>query len=116
MFRWTVRSFKKFGSRIFGEYVKPVRRPKRGLTSVPPIGAFALLNAEAWPAARILACECDPENVQLLRKKLQGHPNVEIMAGAVVGEEREQVDFHAIPDKFRNNSGGGSCYLNEPEV
>src|SRR5262249_54020392 len=49
------------------------------------IGAFSLLAAAAWPGARVLACEADPENCALLRENLAGRANVEVVAAAVVG-------------------------------
>src|SRR5437879_3936223 len=34
------------------------------------IGAFAVLAATLWPACRLIACECDPDNVVLLKRNL----------------------------------------------
>jgi len=35
------------------------------------MGAFAVLAATLWPGCRLIACECDPENVALLKRNLQ---------------------------------------------
>src|SRR6266404_4525011 len=34
------------------------------------IGAFAVLAATLWPGCRLIACECDPENIVLLKRNL----------------------------------------------
>jgi FkbM family methyltransferase len=78
------------------------------------IGAFALLAAEAWPAARVIACEADPDNCTLLRKNLQGRQKVEIVPAAIVADDVPEVDFNMVADKARYNSGGGSCVRDEP--
>jgi FkbM family methyltransferase len=78
------------------------------------IGSFALMAAKAWPQSRIIACECDPENLQLLRQNVQGCPNVEVVEAAIVGDDVSEVGFNAIPDKFGQNSGSGSCFIKEP--
>jgi FkbM family methyltransferase len=77
------------------------------------IGAFAVLAAEAWPGARILACEADPDNFALLAENLQGRRNVEAVRAAVVGEDVPEVEFHLVLDKAAHNSGGGSCARHE---
>ncbi|HEV3117221.1 MAG TPA: FkbM family methyltransferase, partial [Gemmataceae bacterium] len=91
------------------------------------IGAFAVLAATLWPGCRLIACECDPENVALLKRNLleadketrrpgdkETLPNVRIVDAAIVGEEVSEVEFHAVADKAGRNSGGGSCFLREP--
>jgi FkbM family methyltransferase len=80
------------------------------------IGAFARMAAEAWPAARIIACEPNPENFALLGRNLAGVANVVGLPVAVVGEDVPEVDFHAIADKVAANSGGGSCARSEPDA
>jgi FkbM family methyltransferase len=79
------------------------------------IGAFCLLAAEAWPNARIIACEPDPDNVALLRQNVSGRPNIEVVPAAILGEERAQAEFRMVPDKANSNSGGGSCARSEPD-
>jgi len=91
------------------------------------IGAFAVLAATLWPGCRLIACECDPENVALLKRNLvkadkearrggdkETPANVRIVEAAIVGEEVAEVEFHAVADKAGRNSGGGSCFLREP--
>jgi FkbM family methyltransferase len=78
------------------------------------IGAFSVLAAEAWPQARVLALEADPENFALLRQNLNGHRNVEALQAALVGDDVKEVEFHAVLDKAAHNSGGGSCVRHEP--
>jgi FkbM family methyltransferase len=78
------------------------------------IGIFSLLAAETWPAARIIACEPDPENCALLRENLAGYQRVEFVAAAIVGEDVAEVNFHAVVNKAKHNSGGGSCVREEP--
>jgi hypothetical protein len=34
---------------------------------------------------------------------------VEVVAAAIVPDDVNEVEFHAVPDKTRFNSGGGSC-------
>jgi FkbM family methyltransferase len=80
------------------------------------IGAFALMAAEAWPAARVVACEADAENFALLRHNLAGYPTVELVEAAVVGEDVPEVEFHAVRDKANGNSGGGSYARSEPDT
>jgi FkbM family methyltransferase len=79
------------------------------------IGAFSLLASELWPAARVIACEPDPENARLLRANLAGRPGAEIVEAAVVDGDGGEVAFHLVPDKAGRNSGGGSCVRPEPE-
>jgi FkbM family methyltransferase len=91
------------------------------------IGAFAVLAATLWPGCRLIACECDPDNLALLKQNLLGAgketrrlgdketlANVRIVEAAIVGEEVAEVEFHAVTDKAGRNSGGGSCFLREP--
>jgi len=96
------------------------------------IGAVAVLAATLWPGCRLIACECDPDNLTLLKRNLQAlgengvrpseeipkgqtpFPNVRIVEAAIVGEEVAEVEFHAVADKAGRNSGGGSCFLREP--
>ena len=83
------------------------------------IGAFAVLAAALWPGCRLIACECDPDNVVLLKRNLvegdkETLANVRIVEAAIVGEEVAEVEFHAVADKAGRNSGGGSCFLREP--
>jgi FkbM family methyltransferase len=94
----------------------------RGITKIPAtvvdigahIGVFSIMAAESWPSARIIACEADRENFDLLRKNVYGHPNIEAVEAAIVGEEISEVDFNSVVDKFVSNSGGGSCARTEP--
>lgn len=78
------------------------------------IGAFAVMAAEAWPGAQILACEADPDNVDLLRRNLAGYSNVAIVPAAITGDDIGEVDFRMVGDKTLGNSGGGSCCRPEP--
>jgi FkbM family methyltransferase len=78
------------------------------------IGSFSLLAAEAWPEARVIACEADPDNVILLQKNLAGRSQVETVAAAVVGEDVAEIEFHTVLDKIGSNSGGSSCVRAEP--
>jgi FkbM family methyltransferase len=78
------------------------------------IGAFSLLAAEAWPGARVIACEPDPENAALFRRNLAGRRGIELVEAAVLGEEFQVILFHAVADKAAHNSGGGSCARDEP--
>lgn len=95
--------------------VRDVPRPPRTVLDVGAhLGGFAVLAAESWPKARILAGEADPDNVALLRQNLEGRPNAEVVAAAIVGEEREAVDFYQVRDKVGMNSGGGSCCRADP--
>lgn len=43
------------------------------------IGAFTLLACHLWHQARVIALETDPGNSDLLRRNLEGHPQVEIV-------------------------------------
>lgn len=78
------------------------------------IGAFTLLAAATWPRARILACECDPDNAQLLRANLAGHANVEVVEAAIGADAVQDIPFDQVVDKIHGNSGGGSCVRTEP--
>jgi FkbM family methyltransferase len=78
------------------------------------IGVFTLLAAEAWPGARVIACEADPENFALLRENVAGRCSVETVQAAVVGADATEVDFRCVADKAAHNSGGGSCVRDEP--
>jgi FkbM family methyltransferase len=73
------------------------------------IGAFTVFAARMWPSARIIACEADPENCELLRQNVSGLDRVEIVEAAICGEDTNGIDFYSVADKFRQNSGGGSC-------
>jgi FkbM family methyltransferase len=78
------------------------------------IGAFTIMAAKAWPDARIVAAEADPENAALLRSNLSGCRNVEIVEAVIVGDNLKDVQFHRVVDKTNHNSGGGSCKRDEP--
>jgi FkbM family methyltransferase len=78
------------------------------------IGAFTLLACHAWPGARVIACEADVENFDLLRRNLAARQGVETVQTAILGEEVREADFFAVPDKATANSGGGSCTRAEP--
>ena len=67
-----------------------------------------------WPDARVIACECDPENFQLLQKNLRGYSRVEPVQKVVLGEDASEADFFLLPDKFTQNGGAGSCVRKEP--
>jgi len=95
--------------------VRAIARPPRIVVDIGAhIGAFAALAAESWPGCRVWACECDPDNLTLLRKNVSSRPNVHIVEAAIVGEDVAEVEFNAVSDKFGRNSGGGSCFLREP--
>jgi len=79
------------------------------------IGAFALLARALWPAARIVACEADPENARLLRHNLACHEGIEIVEAAIVRDDETHVEFHAVGNKAHSNSGGGSLCRPEPD-
>ncbi len=78
------------------------------------IGAFALLTRAAWPQARIIACEADPENFSLLQRNLNGTAAIETVPAAIVAEDVAEIAFNAVVDKARGNSGGGGCARPEP--
>jgi FkbM family methyltransferase len=78
------------------------------------IGAFTLLARQTWPAARVIACEADPENFRLLERNLAGKAGIEAVPAALVAEEVTEVDFRAVCDKVFGNSGGGTCSRPEP--
>jgi FkbM family methyltransferase len=78
------------------------------------IGLFALLAAETWPAARVIACEADPDNAALLRRNVAGRPGIDVVEAAIVGADVPLVDLHVVVDKAGGNSGGGSCVRPEP--
>ena len=78
------------------------------------IGGFALLAATAWPGCRVIACECDADNLQLLKANVTGHPEIEVVEAAIVGADISEIEFHAVADKAGDNSGGGSCFIREP--
>ncbi|HLN32178.1 MAG TPA: FkbM family methyltransferase [Gemmataceae bacterium] len=78
------------------------------------IGAFSLMASEAWPEARIIACEADPDNYALLQKNVSSHPRIETVEAAIVAEDTQEVSFNRVIDKARGNSGGGSCCRPEP--
>jgi FkbM family methyltransferase len=78
------------------------------------IGGFSILAASAWPSARIIACEADPENFALLKRNLAGLRNVESIQAAVVAENVSEIEFNMVVDKAAHNSGGGSCVRDEP--
>jgi FkbM family methyltransferase len=81
------------------------------------IGSFAILAAHRWPQARILACEADLGNFALLEhhlKNLAGGHHVDPVNRVVLGEDATETDFWMVADKSRSNSGGGSCWRQEP--
>jgi FkbM family methyltransferase len=80
------------------------------------IGAFSVRAHRAWPNARIIACEPDPDNLQLLKQNLHGCTNVEIVAAAIVSDNVSEVDFFQVTDKVGQNSGGGGCVPREPDT
>jgi FkbM family methyltransferase len=91
------------------ELLKVTQAPRLVLDVGAHIGAFSTFAAELWTAARIIACEPDPENVVLLRKNLAGRAHIDIVAAAILAQDEREVDFHAVADKVGRNSGGGSC-------
>jgi GT2 family glycosyltransferase/tetratricopeptide (TPR) repeat protein/SAM-dependent methyltransferase len=78
------------------------------------IGTFAVLAAESWPGARVIACEPDPDNFGLLEQNLRGRSRIELVQAAVLGDDRPEVEFHRVADKVSGNSGGGSCAAPSP--
>jgi FkbM family methyltransferase len=78
------------------------------------VGAFSVRAHQAWPKARIIACEPDSDNFQLLQQNVQTCKNVETIRAAIVAEEVNEVDFFQVTDKAHQNSGGGSCSRAEP--
>ena len=88
--------------------------PKTVIDIGAHIGGFALLAATAWSGCRVIACECDPDNLQLLNTNIAGHPQIEVVEAAIVGKDISEIEFHAVSDKAGDNSGGGSCFLREP--
>ena len=78
------------------------------------IGIFSVQVAEMWPEARIIACEADPQNAELLRHNVRSRPRIEVVEAAIIAEESESISFYAVPDKAAQNSGGGS--LQRPEA
>ncbi len=78
-------------------------------------GAFAVLAARTWSQARVIACECDPDNFLLLRRNVAGCPNVELVEAAVLADDVPRVEFHTVLDKAGRNSGGGSCLHGDAE-
>jgi FkbM family methyltransferase len=78
------------------------------------IGAFSVMAAEAWPEARVIACEADPENYLMLRENLCGRHNIETVKAAIIGQDLNEVEFNAVIDKSAYNSGGGTCVRDEP--
>lgn len=78
------------------------------------IGVFSVQVGELWPKARIIACEADPQNAELLRSNVRSRPRIEVVEAAIVADETERVSFHALPDKAAQNSGGGSVRRPEP--
>jgi FkbM family methyltransferase len=73
------------------------------------IGIFSLFATMIWPNARIVACEADPENFQLLSRNTFGRTRIELIEGAATDADDTEITFHAVTDKFALNSGGGSC-------
>jgi FkbM family methyltransferase len=95
--------------------VKALAQPPATVVDIGAhIGAFSILAAEAWPGARVIACEADPDNCALLHQNLNGHHNVEAVQAAIVGEDVTEAEFHQVADKAAHNSGGGSCARHEP--
>src|SRR5258707_555735 len=107
------------GHNQHGENHRRYWRPHRRLC-----GSLA---ATLWPGCRLIACECNPDNVALLKRNLlqadketgrggdkETLANARIVEAAIVGEEVSEVEFHAVADKAGRNSGGGSCFLREP--
>jgi FkbM family methyltransferase len=73
------------------------------------IGGFVLLARKLWPTARVVACEADPDNAQVLRMNIWGDANVDAVEAAIVADDISEIEFHAVRDKASSNSGGGSC-------
>lgn len=95
--------------------VRLVAEPPRTVVDIGAhIGAFTVMAAEAWPGARVVACEADPQNFRLLRKNVGGRMNVEAVPLAVVGSVVTEVEFYATADMVGGNSGCGSCVRLEP--
>lgn len=78
------------------------------------IGVFSLLARSLWPNARIIACEADPENAELLRQNVGTDNAIEIIEAALVPDELPETTFYSVVDKAGQNSGGGSCVRPEP--
>ena len=88
--------------------------PKTVLDIGAHIGGFALLAATGWRGCRVIACECDADNLHLLKTNIAGHSQIEVVEAAIVGEDISEIEFHAVSDKAGDNSGGGSCFIPEP--
>lgn len=77
------------------------------------IGGFCLLARELWSATRVVACEADPENFELLERHTRSRA-IEAVQAAIVGDDVREVEFNCVVDKVTGNSGGGSCVRIEP--
>jgi FkbM family methyltransferase len=77
------------------------------------VGAFTAQVKALWPDTRVVACEADPQNAELLRRTVGADSRVEIVEAAIVADDADEVTFFAMPDKTSQNSGGGS--INRPE-
>jgi FkbM family methyltransferase len=85
--------------------------PKTVIDVGAKIGAFAVLAAELWPEARIIACEPDPGHVEFLRRHLGDRPNVTIISVAVVGEDNPtELKLPTVIGKGDGGSGGRSAH------
>jgi FkbM family methyltransferase len=78
------------------------------------VGAFSIQANELWPEARIVACEADPQNADLLRRNVRNRPKISVVEAALVADNVESVVFFAVSDKTAQNSGGGSIHRPEP--
>ncbi len=95
--------------------LRSINEPLRCVVDIGAhIGAFSLQVANLWPEARIIACEADPQNAELLRRNVRSLPRIEVVEAAIVAEGFERVSFHAVADKSAQNSGGGSLRRPEP--
>lgn len=77
------------------------------------IGIFSLFATELWPRTQVLACEADPENVQLLVGNTRRRRKIECIARAIIETDDNEITFHSVVDKQAFNSGGGSCARSE---